>query len=147
MRRVIAVDFDGVLCEDRWPEIGPEKKDIVELAKHQKQTGAALILWTCRCGERLDEAVAWCRDRGLEFDAVNENLPERIAFYGSESRKISADEYWDDKGRGLFGLRFDAAIIFGTGKREPVGAISGAEELRTAMEDIDETDQYKRRGG
>lgn len=146
-RRVIAVDFDGVLCEDKWPEIGPEKKDIVELAKYRKQTGAALIIWTCRCGERLDEAVAWCRDRGLEFDAVNENLPERIAFYGSESRKISADEYWDDKARGLFGLMFDSVVLFGTGKREPVGAISGAEALRTDMEDIDETDQYKRRGG
>lgn len=147
MRTVIAVDFDGVLCEDRWPEIGPEKKDIVELAKFQRQTGAALILWTCRCGERLDEAVAWCRERGLEFDAVNENLPERGALYGSESRKISADEYWDDKGRGLFYLQYIAGILFGTGKQEPVGAISGAEELRVALEDIDETDQYKRRGG
>lgn len=146
-RRVIAVDFDGVLCEDKWPEIGPEKKDIVELAKYQKQTGTALILWTCRCGERLDEVVAWCRERGLEFDAVNENLPERVAFYGTESRKISADEYWDDKARGLFGLMYDSAVLFRTGKREPIGAISSAEALRTAIEDIDETDQYKRRGG
>ena len=146
-RVIIAVDFDGVLCEDQWPQIGPEKKDNIELAKYRKQTGAALILWTCRCGEQLDEAVAWCRERGLEFDAVNENLPERVAFYGTESRKISADEYWDDKARGLFGLMYDSAILFGTGKREPVGAISGAEGLRTAIEDIDETDQYKRRGG
>lgn len=145
-RRVIAVDFDGVLCEDKWPEIGPEKKDIIELAKYRKQAGAALILWTCRCGEQLDEAVAWCRERGLEFDAVNENLPERVAFYGTESRKISADEYWDDKARGLFGLMYDSGFLFGTGKREEIGALSNAEELRTAMEDIDETDQYKRRG-
>lgn len=146
-RRVIAVDFDGVLCEDQWPQIGPEKKDIIELAKFWKQVGAALILWTCRCGEQLDEAVAWCRERGLEFDAVNENLPERVAFYGSESRKISADEYWDDKARGLFGLMYDSGILFGTGKREEVGALSSAEELSTVLEDIDETDEYKRRGG
>lgn len=146
-RRVIAVDFDGVLCEDQWPQIGPEKKDIIELAKYRKQAGAALILWTCRCGEQLDEAVSWCRERGLEFDAVNENLPERVAFYGSESRKISADEYWDDKARGLFGLMYDAAILFGTGKREEVGGLSSAEELSTVLEDIDETDEYKRRGG
>lgn len=122
-RRVIAVDFDGVLCEDQWPQIGPEKKDIIELAKYRKQTGAALILWTCRCGEQLDEAVSWCRERGLEFDAVNENLPERVAFYGSESRKISADEYWDDKARGLFGLLYDSVLLFGTGKREEVGQL------------------------
>ena len=147
MRKIIAVDFDGVLCEDQWPEIGPEKKDNIELAKFWKQAGAALILWTCRCGEQLDEAVSWCRERGLEFDAVNENLPERVAFYGSESRKISADEYWDDKARGLFGLMYDSAILFGTGKREEVGALSSAEELSTVLEDIDETDEYKRRGG
>lgn len=58
--------------------------------------GAALILWTCRCGELLEEAKAWCRDCGLIFDAVNESLPERLEHYGCESRKISADEYWDD---------------------------------------------------
>lgn len=146
-RVVIAVDFDGVLCEDQWPQIGPEKKDIIELAKFRKQAGAALILWTCRCGEQLDEAVAWCRERGLEFDAVNENLPERVAFYGSESRKISADEYWDDKARGLFDLMCDSGFLFGTGKREEVGTLSSAGELSTVLEDIDETDEYKRRGG
>lgn len=145
-RVVIAVDFDGVLCEDQWPQIGPEKKDIIELAKFRKQAGAALILWTCRCGEQLDEAVSWCRERGLEFGAVNENLPERVAFYGSESRKISADEYWDDKARGLFALMCDSGFLFGTGKREEVGALSSAGELSTVLEDIDETDEYKRRG-
>lgn len=146
-RVIIAVDFDGVLCEDQWPQIGPEKKDNIELAKYRKQAGAALILWTCRCGEKLDEAVAWCRERGLEFDAVNENLPERVAFYGSESRKISADEYWDDKARGLFGLLYDSVFLFGNGRREEVGRLSNAEELSTVLVDIDETDQYKRRGG
>lgn len=34
---------------------------------------------------------------GLFFDEVNANLSERIEEYGEESRKISADEYWDDK--------------------------------------------------
>jgi len=100
MRRVIAIDFDGTLCVDRWPEIGEEIHPVVELAKLERKNGAALILWTCRCGELLDAAVAWCRERGLEFDAVNENLPERVAQYGSESRKISADEYWEDKALG-----------------------------------------------
>ena len=35
--------------------------------------------------------------RGLYFDAVNANLPERIAYFGGDCRKISADEYWDDR--------------------------------------------------
>lgn len=99
MRRVIAVDFDGVLCADRWPEIGEAYGAVIEAAKEERRRGAALILWTCRCGAALREAVAWCEDRGLVFDAVNENLPERIAVYGTESRKVSADEYWDDRAK------------------------------------------------
>ena len=45
----------------------------------------------------LEVALEWCRARGLEFDAANENLPDLIEQYGGDCRKISADEYWDDK--------------------------------------------------
>ena len=51
----------------------------------------------CRCGDLLEEAVAWCRMFGLEFDAVNENVAQTLEQYGTESRKISADVYIDDK--------------------------------------------------
>ena len=97
MSGIIAVDFDGVLCEDAWPQIGEPIPHMIEAAKLEKRQGAALILWTCRCGDRLSEAIEWCRHRGILFDAINENLPERVALYGTESRKISADEYWDDR--------------------------------------------------
>lgn len=53
--------------------------------------------WTCRVGERLQEAVEWCRGYGLEFDAVNENLPEIIECFGTDTRKVCADIYIDDK--------------------------------------------------
>lgn len=112
MRKVIAIDFDGTLCENAWPEIGQEHKGIIEFAKYERENGAALILWTCRCGELLDAAVAWCRERGLEFDAVNENLPERVAQYGgTESRKVSADEYWEDLGLDHWTLRVRWNIV------------------------------------
>lgn len=96
MRKAIALDFDGCLCENAWPEIGAPHWDVIHAALLAQRDGAALILWTCRCGEQLEAAAAWCRDRGLVFDAINENLPERLEHYGTESRKISADEYWDD---------------------------------------------------
>lgn len=97
MRRVIAIDFDGCLCEWAWPEIGAPNMEVINAAHREKQNGAALILWTCRVGERLGEAVAWCARFGLTFDAVNANLPERIAAYQNDCRKINADEYWDDQ--------------------------------------------------
>jgi hypothetical protein len=95
--KIIAVDFDGCLCKNAWPEIGePNRIRILELVR-RRDAGDKLILWTCREGESLAEAVEWCRARGLEFDAVNENLPEMNAMYGNDSRKFGADEYWDDK--------------------------------------------------
>ncbi len=97
MRKAIAVDFDGCLCEEAWPEIGAPHMDVINAAIVEQRNGAALILWTCRTGELLDKAVLWCKEHGLVFDAVNENLPERLEHYGSESRKVSADEYWDDR--------------------------------------------------
>lgn len=97
MRKAIAIDFDGCLCDWAWPEIGAPHMNVIQAAIREKQNGAALILWTCRVGERLGEAVKFCSDLGLTFDAVNANLPERIAAYQNDCRKVNADEYWGDK--------------------------------------------------
>ena len=94
---IIAVDFDGTLCENKWPEIGEPILPMLAYIKKRKRHGARLILWTNRSGERLDEAVAWCAARGIAFNAVNENLPEIIQQFGSDCRKIYADEYIDDR--------------------------------------------------
>lgn len=94
---IYCVDFDGTLCESIFPGIGsPNMALIKHLIKRRKQ-GNKIILWTCRANERLQEAVEWCRQYGLEFDAVNENLPEMVEFYGTDSRKVPADIYIDDK--------------------------------------------------
>lgn len=94
---IYCVDFDGTLCESVFPGIGsPNMALINHLIKRRKQ-GNKIILWTCRVGERLKEAVEWCKGYGLEFDAVNENLPEMVEYWGGESRKVFADVYIDDK--------------------------------------------------
>lgn len=95
--KIIAVDFDGTLCENKWPEIGAPKKEIIVYLKSRQKQGDKLILWTCRVGEMLEKAVRWCKERGLTFDAVNENLPEIIESFGSDTRKIFANEYIDDR--------------------------------------------------
>lgn len=97
LRKAITIDFDGCLCEHKWTEIGTPHMEVINAAIAERENGAALILWTCRVDEKLGEAVAWCADFGLEFDAVNANLPERIAAYRNDCRKVNADEYWDDR--------------------------------------------------
>lgn len=94
---IFAVDFDGYLCKDEFPAIGKPNKRIIKHFIKLKESGHQLILNTCRVNDRLTEAVAWCKHQGLEFDAVNENLPQKIKTFGSDCRKISADYYCDDR--------------------------------------------------
>ena len=94
---IIAVDFDGTLCNDCYPKIGAPNLRLIYILRELRKKGTKLILWTCRCGEPLKEALKWCEYHGLCFDAVNENLPEILEKYGSDSRKIFADIYIDDR--------------------------------------------------
>lgn len=93
----IGVDFDGTLCTGSWPEIGEPNYDLITKLKELKKNGTRLILWTCRMKEQLEEAVQWCSEQGLLFDAINDNLPEVKELFGGNSRKICCDYYIDDK--------------------------------------------------
>ena len=97
-KQIIAVDFDGTLCENKWPEIGEPNTNLIGyLIEMRKSFGAKIILWTCRVGEMIDKAGKCCSERGLEFDAVNENLPHIIERFGGNTRKIFANMYIDDR--------------------------------------------------
>ena len=95
--KIFAVDFDGTLCFSNWPDLGEPNVPLINYLKGQQAAGNKLILWTCRAGEELSAAVNWCTDHELHFDAINDNLPEIIALYGNNSRKISCDYYIDDR--------------------------------------------------
>lgn len=95
--KIIAVDFDGTLCYSNWPELGEPNMWLIDYLLKEKAAGNKLILWTCRVGKALSDATEWCHEQGLTFDAINDNLPEIVELYGSNSRKITCDLYIDDK--------------------------------------------------
>ncbi|MCX7954584.1 MAG: hypothetical protein N3A01_05270 [Bacteroidales bacterium] len=97
----IAVDFDGTIVENAYPKIGKEKPFAIETLKKLQEKGHLIILWTYRTGKELDEAVEFCREKGLEFYAVNKNYPEEKP-EDNLPRKIDADVYIDDKNLGGF---------------------------------------------
>ena len=94
---VFAVDFDGTLCTNAYPCIGEPCHEIINWIKKLRNDGHKIILWTCRDGMRLVDAIVWCADQGLFFDTVNDNLESHKKLYKGNSRKILADFYIDDK--------------------------------------------------
>lgn len=97
----IAVDFDGTIVEHKYPAIGREIPFAIETLKKLRNEHHKLILWTVREGRLLDEALAFCRERGLEFYAVNRDYPEEEKERNNHySRKLKADIFIDDRNLG-----------------------------------------------
>lgn len=89
---ILAVDFDDTLKIGGQPNLL-----LINQLRAAQQRGDVLILWTCRDGRRLEEAVQWCAKQGLVFNYVNENCPQAIRMLGHNPRKVYADIYIDDK--------------------------------------------------
>ena len=96
----IAVDFDGTVVTHEYPQIGSELPLAIPTLKKLKEDGHKLILWTVREGDLLDDAVLWCRERGLEFYAVNKEFPEEDIKNVHYSRKPKVDIWIDDRNVG-----------------------------------------------
>ena len=98
--KIYAIDFDGTICENKWPGIGEPIKDTVNYIFDIQERGDQWILYTMRDGAKLDEALSWLAARGLRPNAVNDNLPQMKAFYGNNPRKVFANVYIDDHNAG-----------------------------------------------
>jgi len=92
---VIGIDFDGTIVVSKYPSIGQPKFLAISVLRWLTKRHT-VILWTCREGRRLDEAIKWCKQRGVEFQFVNCNSFERIRQYNGDCRKLSCDMLIDD---------------------------------------------------
>lgn len=102
LNKIIAVDFDGTIVDDKYPEIGKAKIFAFETMRQLQSEGYRLILWTYRSGKYLDEAVEFCRKNGIEFYAINNSFEEENFDKTKQSRKINADIFVDDRNLGGF---------------------------------------------
>ena len=106
---IIAVDFDGTIVTHAYPAIGkPIPFAIETLKKLQQEDHHQIILWSCREGQLLQDALDYWTSKGLEFFAANTNYPEEVPDELS-ARKLTADLFIDD--RNLGGLP-DWGIIY-----------------------------------
>ena len=96
--KIIGVDFDGTLAVTKgtYPEIQKPIQEVIDYILEEQRKGAYLVLVTMREGMDLEEALMWCEDQGIKFDAVNDNLPHMKEFFKNNPRKIFCNEYLDD---------------------------------------------------
>lgn len=97
---IIAVDFDGTIVEHKFPAIGKEMPFAIEILKKLAEDGHKLILWTSREGDLLEEAIEYCKSRGVTFYAINTEKPDMGWDPNTVGRKIVADMYIDDRNLG-----------------------------------------------
>lgn len=98
---ILAIDFDGTIVDDAYPKIGKPKIFAFETLKKLQEDGHRLILWTYRCGSKLDEAVKFCENNGVIFYAINNSFLDEH-YTNDISRKIHADLFIDDRNIGGF---------------------------------------------
>lgn len=97
----IAVDFDGTIVTHEYPRIGKAIPFAIDtLKKLQYEDHHDIILWTVREGALLQEAIDYCKAKGLEFYAVNSNYPEEAMVENTRPRKLTADLFIDDRNLG-----------------------------------------------
>ena len=99
---IIAIDFDGTIARTNYPEIIGEQPYAAQVITQLKERGHYIIIWTCRTGEPLLDAINWLLAHGIPFDRVNDHESENVAKYGDHGPKIHADCYIDDQNLGGF---------------------------------------------
>jgi hypothetical protein len=124
MSYIFGVDFDETLAYGSWPdaEKGKPNEKLIRYLIAARLNGHKVILYTMREGELLDDAVKWCKSHGLQFDAVNDNLPEMQEFYGNNPSKIFANFYIDDHN-----------ALCGLGKKLPRLSVNGTKKEKTKV--------------
>ncbi|MFW6008244.1 MAG: hydrolase [archaeon] len=103
-KKIIAIDFDGVIVEESFPIIGKLMDGAAKTIKDLNEAGYTLILWTNRTneysdengkpGNYLDKAIKFLKENNLYhlFYKINENVADKY-----NCRKVYADIYIDDR--------------------------------------------------
>ncbi len=99
---IIAVDFDGTISVGMFPNIRGQQPGAKEALEKMRERGHYVIIWTCRTGDNLLNAINWLLEKEIPFDRVNSPSPENVSLWGDGGRKIFADVYIDDQNLGGF---------------------------------------------
>ena len=95
---IIAIDFDGTIVEDQFPDIWKMKDGAREAINQLYADGYTIIIWSCRTGIKKARAIEWLVMQGIRFHHFNKSCPNNVAKYGGkDTRKVFANLYIDDR--------------------------------------------------
>lgn len=97
---VLAIDFDGTIATDSFPEVGVLRKDADTIIRKLYSEGHDIIINTCRTGKYEGLAEYFLKKNDIPYHFINSNLPRVVDFYKQDCRKISADFYIDNRNIG-----------------------------------------------
>lgn len=110
--RYVAIDFDGTITEPaEYPAIGELRPMAKKTIEHLKEKGLVLVLWTCRTGNDLRDALEFLENHDITFDYVNENPKELQDVYKNDPRKLGVDVFIDDKNFAITQSEIDWQLI------------------------------------
>lgn len=95
---VIAVDFDGTLVKDQFPDLGTPFTEGINTVNAMIEKGYEIVIWTAR--KELKSVIEHLKNHGLNTDKVkiNTHADYMLKRYDSQGIKIGASIYIDDRG-------------------------------------------------
>jgi len=99
---IIACDYDDTISP--WGLKDNDCEKVIKILRIAKETGAYLVIFTACTEDRYKEIEAFCDEKGLEIDTINQN-PIKLP-YGND-KKIYANIFLDDRA----GLKESLSIL------------------------------------
>jgi len=95
---IIAIDFDGTIVDDQFPEIGKLIPGAKENINKLYSEGYEIIIWSCRNGINKAKAIEWLVKNGIKFHRFNESSYHNLKEHDfKDTRKVFANMYIDDR--------------------------------------------------
>lgn len=107
---ILSIDFDNTLAiVENFPHINGLRPGAKKYVNKLYDEGYYIQIWTCRTDKKgecndMTKAKEFLTQEGVKFHKINENHPALTEAFKSDSRKLSADLYIDDKGLWPLGI-------------------------------------------
>lgn len=104
----IALDFDGTVVTNEYPNIGEENDECAETLKRWiRDYNVEIILDTMRSDDKLEAALNWFNERGIEISGVGKhpnqenwtNSTKAYAMFSIDDRNVGVPLIVDRNGK------------------------------------------------